>query len=152
MISSVFPWTTASGLMMAKVQVFSGGTAMSRGRCCQLLGSQGALSRLSGGLLQGPHSLCTRSQGSPAWPPAVSPQTWTLVGAQVWLQTSASTARDPTPGGRPWGTREGWGGDQRLPRIGNPGAAERAGLQRGVGPRSRSSSGLATPAPSAALS
>ena len=51
-ISSVFPWTTASGLMMAKVQAFSDDTATSRGWCCQTLDSQEALRMLSTGTVQ----------------------------------------------------------------------------------------------------
>lgn len=38
-ISSVFPWPTASGLMMAKVQVFSDEAAINQGWCCQTRGS-----------------------------------------------------------------------------------------------------------------
>lgn len=112
MISSVFPWTTASGLMMAKVQVFSDETVTSRGWGCQMLGSQRPSLRLSGGLLQGPHSLCKGSQGSPAWPLAVLLQTWTLVGPQVWLQTSASTSCKGHNPGREGVGDEGGGGEE----------------------------------------
>lgn len=44
-ISSVFPWTTASGLMTAKVQAFSDDTATSWRWCCQTLGSREPLRR-----------------------------------------------------------------------------------------------------------
>ena len=51
-ISSVFPWTTASGLMMAKVHAFSDDTATSQGWCCQTLDSQEALRTPSSGTVQ----------------------------------------------------------------------------------------------------
>ena len=55
MISSAFPWATASGLMMPNVQAFfSDGTETGQGRRCQML-------RLSGGHLQ---EQCCFSTGS----------------------------------------------------------------------------------------
>lgn len=61
-ISSVFPWTTASGLMIAKVQDFSDETAISRGWCCWTLGSQEAVRR--------DHAA---SQSSLSWPLICAP-------------------------------------------------------------------------------
>lgn len=61
-ISSVFPWTTASGLMIANVQDFSDETAMSRGWCCQTLGSREAIRR--------DHAA---SQSSLSWPLICAP-------------------------------------------------------------------------------
>lgn len=91
-ISSVFPWATASGLMIAKVQDFSDETAISREWCCQMLGSQHPSLRLSGGRPQGP---CSPLPTAPRVPlPGlliVSLQTWTLVEARVRLQTLTST-------------------------------------------------------------
>lgn len=89
-ISSVFPWPTASGLMIAKVQVFSDEAVISQGWCCQELGSSilEALRRPPAGTTQPLHT----APRVPRLASGCAPADLDSSGAQVWLQTSTSTS------------------------------------------------------------
>lgn len=147
-ISSVLPWTTASGLMMAKVQVFSAETAVSEGSAVSV---SEALGRPPAGTRQ---PLRTAPGVPSPGLPAVSLQTWTLVDAPVCLQTSTSTwlqgtltCRGHKPGRKGLRRGRGAGGeDQRLLRSRNPEATERVAWMGESW--SRGSAGLATIVPS----
>lgn len=112
-ISSALPWTTASGLMMAKVQVFSAETAVSEGSAVSV---SEALGRPPAGTRQPLHT----APGVPSpGLPAVPLQTWTLVDAPVCLQTSTSTwlqgtltCRGHKPGRK--GLRRGRGAGEKI--------------------------------------
>lgn len=75
--------------------------------------------RFSGGHLQGPRRLCTQLPGPPLLAPGCAPHTWTLVEAQVWLQTSPSTWLQGTETGKgrePGRRGVGWGWEGRKGR------------------------------------
>lgn len=142
-ISSVFPWPTASGLMIARVQAFSDEAVISQGGAVRRWAHPSW--RLSGGRLQGPHSPCAQLPGAPRLASGCGPADLDSSGSTGLapdLNLSLAAGDRDMPETQTWeGAREGGGGhgrgrgkggvggDQRLPRNRNPETAERGGLQ-----------------------